>query len=183
MGIVFDYSGFIVYLVLIFFVSVIIVIGNRKIAEYLISLIEKISFLKPHIEKIKNLYESSYILLKPRPLFYMFLVSVISWFFECVGFYLILIDFNQQVSILWPTFVYALSIIVGAVSMLPGGLGVTEGSLSLLLINGGMPSESAIASTFILRVVTLWFAVIIGLFVLASFKKELKNSKTDLHSL
>ena len=59
-GIVFDYSGFIVYLVLIFFVSVIIVIGNRKIAEYLISLIEKISFLKPHIEKIKNLYENSY---------------------------------------------------------------------------------------------------------------------------
>lgn len=56
----------------------------------------------------------------------MFFVSVVSWLFECFGFYLILINFGLDVNVLWPVFAYALSTIVGAVSMLPGGLGVTE---------------------------------------------------------
>ena len=174
-GIFYNYSGLIVYFVLLFFVGILLIISNRPIAEYIIELISRFSKIKPHIEKIKTIYESSYLLLKPKPLFYMFLVSIFSWFFECFGFYLILVNFGQDISIFFPVFVFALSIVVGAASMLPGGLGVTEGSLSLLLINGGIAKETAVASTFILRVVTLWFAVILGVIVLANLRKEIKN--------
>ena len=171
----YDYSRLIVFSVLAFYVAIIIVISNRPLAEYLISWIGRFLIIKPHVEKIRNLYESAYLLLKPKPLFLMFVLSVFAWFFECFGFYLILINFDQHVSILWPTFVYSLSVIFGAVSMLPGGLGVTEGSLSLLLINAGTPAETAVASTLILRVVTLWFAVVLGFFVLTYLKKEIKK--------
>jgi uncharacterized protein (TIRG00374 family) len=106
----------------------------------------------------------------------MLAVSIISWFFECFGFYIVLINFNQNTSVLWSTFVYAVSSIAGAVSMLPGGLGITEGSLSLFLINGGMPKVTAVASTFIIRVMTLWFAVIVGMFVLFISRKEFNYS-------
>ena len=60
--------------------------------------------------------------------------------------------------------------------MLPGGLGITEGSLSLFLIHGGMPKVTAVASTFIIRVMTLWFAVIVGLAVLFFSRKEFNYS-------
>ena len=179
-GLYFNYTGIIAYIVLLFFVIIIVFISNRKIAEFFIDRLSRISFLHKHVENIKTLYESSYLLIKPKPLFYMFLVSVFSWFFECFGFYLILINFGQDVSILWPTFVFALSIIVGAVSMLPGGLGVTEGSLSLLLINGGMAKETAVASTIIIRVVTLWFAVLLGVVFLFLLRKEINSSKVKL---
>ena len=178
-GLYFNYTGIVAYIVLLFFIILIIFISNRKIAEFFIDKLSSVSFLRKHVENIKTLYESSYLLIKPKPLFYMFLVSVVSWFFECFGFYLILINFGQDVSVLWPTFVFALSVIVGAVSMLPGGLGVTEGSLSLLLINGGMAKETAVASTIIIRIVTLWFAVVLGVIFLFSLRKVLNKQKVQ----
>ncbi len=176
----FKYSIIWIYFILIFFIIIILIISNRKVAGYLIKSLSGFSTLKPHAARIENLYKSAYILLQIKPVMYMLFVSVAAWFFECFSFYLILINFNQDVSILWPTFVYALSTIAGAVSMLPAGLGITEGSLSLILINGGIPNQIAVASTFIVRVVTLWFAIILGVAVLFILRKGLKKSLNQM---
>lgn len=175
-GLYFHYNTVWIYLIASFLIILIIVISNRAIAEYIIMFCAKVPFIKNQITNIQNLYESAYILLQPKAIFLMLGVSIFSWFFECFGFYLILFNFEQSFSILWSTFVYAFSIIAGAVSMLPGGLGVTEGSLSLILIKGGIPSETAIATTIIIRMVTLWFAVILGLIVLFFLRRKYNNS-------
>ena len=173
---VFNYSAIWIYFVLLFFMMLIIVISNRSIAEFFINAANKSSFVKSHSSKIINLYESAFILLRPKPLLRMILLSIFSWFFECFAFYLILINFDLSVTILFSTFVYALSTIAGAVSMLPGGLGVTEGSLSLILISNGISKETAIASTLIIRVVTLWFAVLLGSIILFFLQRQYRNS-------
>jgi len=48
--------------------------------------------------------------------------------------------------------------------MLPGGLGVTDASMPLLLVrlSNSISENVAIAATMITRVATLWFAVIVG---------------------
>ena len=159
----FSYGKGIIIIISIFLALLLIIISNKRIALPLLKLLEKNSFLNKHLEKIHNAYESSYQLLRPMPLFYMTLVSLISWSFECLSYYLILIIFKMDVSLMWSSFSYAFATIVGAVSMLPGGLGVTEGSLTFLGISKGFPKEVAVASTFIIRVVTLWFAVLVGI--------------------
>lgn len=171
----FHYSVIWVYFVLLFFLIVIIIVSNRRFAGFFIGIINKFSFLKSYSSKVINLYESAYTLLQPVHLLKMILLSIISWSFECFAFYLILINFDLSVTLLFPTFVYSLSTIAGAVSMLPGGLGVTEGSLSLILIGSGISKEIAVASTLIIRVVTLWFAVLLGLTVLVIFQRQNKN--------
>ena len=93
----------------------------------------------------------------------MTLISLISWSFECLSYYLILLIFKMDIGILWSSFSYAFATIVGAVSMLPGGLGVTDGSLTFMAIDKGITKDIAVASTFIVRVVTLWFAVFVGI--------------------
>ena len=60
------------------------------------------------------------------------------------------------------TFVYAFASLAGAVSMLPGGLGVAEGSLTALLAGFGTPLPEAAAATLLVRSVTLWLAVALG---------------------
>jgi uncharacterized protein (TIRG00374 family) len=172
----YHYAATWIYVVLFFFVVIIFILSNRPIAEFIILKLSGMDRLKNQISRIETLYESTYKLLQPKPLLLMLAVSIISWFFECFGFYIVLINFNQNTSVLWSTFVYAVSSIAGAVSMLPGGLGITEGSLSLFLINGGMPKVTAVASTFIIRVMTLWFAVIVGMFVLFISRKEFNYS-------
>jgi uncharacterized membrane protein YbhN (UPF0104 family) len=46
--------------------------------------------------------------------------------------------------------------------MLPGGLGVAEGSLTGLLVALGTPLPEEAAATLLVRGVTLWLAVVLG---------------------
>jgi len=159
----FNFGRAIVLGVGIFFIIISIILSNRKLALPLIKLFERIKFLRRHLESIHNAYETSYILLQPLPLFYMTMLGIISWSFECFAYYLILINFHMKISFLWAAFSYGFAIIVGAISMLPGGLGITEGSLTFMLVQNNFSKDLAVASTFLIRAVTLWFAVLVGI--------------------
>ena len=63
--------------------------------------------------------------------------------------------------------------------MLPGGLGLTEGSLTYLLMQKGIAADISVATTFIVRVVTLWFAVLVGIVSLSFYQKRFGKIKTE----
>ena len=58
--------------------------------------------------------------------------------------------------------------IAGALSFLPGGLGVTEGTMTILLVGSatGVDQPTALTATLLMRLATLWFAVLMGLILL-----------------
>jgi uncharacterized protein (TIRG00374 family) len=93
-------------------------------------------------------------------------MSVVAWFLECLGLYIVLKVYssitNIDVSILSAVFIYGFSTIIGSIAMLPGGLGLTEASLTGLMILLNIPKDVSVASTFIIRVATLWFSVLVG---------------------
>jgi uncharacterized protein (TIRG00374 family) len=169
---VFDYGGNITIFVAVFFVLLIIITSNKKIALPILNFSERIPFLKKYINHIYSAYESSYQLLKLKPLILMTILSLISWGFECLGYYLILINFDADFGLFWASFSYSFSTIVGAISMLPGGLGLTEGSLTYLLMEKGISADISVATTFIVRAVTLWFAVLVGIVSLSFYQKR-----------
>jgi uncharacterized protein (TIRG00374 family) len=63
--------------------------------------------------------------------------------------------------------------------MLPGGLGITEGSLTYLLVQKDVPMDISVATTFIIRVVTLWFAVLVGIISLSFYQKRFGKIKIE----
>ena len=83
---VFDYGGNITIFVAVFFVLLIIITSNKKIALPILNFSERIPFLKKYINHIYSAYESSYQLLKLKPLILMTILSLISWGFECLGY-------------------------------------------------------------------------------------------------
>lgn len=169
---IYDYGRSVVLATAVFFIVVIVIISNKKAAYLIFRIIEKNSFIKRHLQKFHSAYESSYIMLKPVPLLAMTFLSIISWLAECLGYYIILVNFDVGISFLWASFSYAFATIAGAISMLPGGLGVTEGSLTFMLIRNGQTKELAVASTFIIRAVTLWFAVLVGIISVSFYQKR-----------
>lgn len=169
---IFDYGRTIMVITGAFFVIVILIISNKRASLAILRPLQKIRFLRKYAVHIETMYESSNQLLKPAPLFSMTALSLVSWGLECFAYYLILVNFQIDVSFSWASFVYAFSTIVGAVTMLPGGLGVTEGSLTLLVNNAGYPLNNALASTFLIRIITLWFAVLVGVISVALYQKR-----------
>ena len=59
--------------------------------------------------------------------------------------------------------VYVAATLVGAASLLPGGLGGTEGSMILFLSQLDLPRDGASSATLLVRLCTLWFAFLLGL--------------------
>lgn len=174
-GFLYNYGVKLLVVVSVFFIAITVIISRRDLFKVIFSQFERIPIIKKHSGKFYNLYESSYIMFKIKPLILMIMASLVSWFFECLGFYLILNTFNFGISLFMSSFIYAFATVFGAVTLLPGGLGATEGSLTFLLLQNGFTKESAVASTFIVRVVTLWFAVFVGMISLYLFQKKFGN--------
>lgn len=89
-------------------------------------------------------------------------LSVLAWSAEALAFYWVLNWMGAEVPLVFAVFVYAISLLAGALSFMPGGLGGAEAVMVTLLVWKGMPPSDAVAATLVIRVATLWFAVAIG---------------------
>jgi uncharacterized protein (TIRG00374 family) len=99
------------------------------------------------------------------------MISVISWGFECLAFFWVLMGVGSTPSwllLLQATFIFAASTLFGLVSFLPGGLGASEvSSVGLLLALVGLSASAATTATIVIRFCTLWFGVLLGVVALA----------------
>ncbi len=106
-------------------------------------------------------------MLAPRPLVTSTVISVVAWSLEGVAFALCIRALGfDGLSVAAAVAVYAISTILGALTFLPGGIGLTEASMAGLLIAAGMSGADASAATLLIRVVTMWFGVALGWVVL-----------------
>jgi uncharacterized protein (TIRG00374 family) len=64
--------------------------------------------------------------------------------------------------------------VTGALSMLPGGIGAAEGSMTSLLLLIQVPKALATTATIIIRICTIWFAVLLGYGFLKIYQKQKK---------
>jgi glycosyltransferase 2 family protein len=115
-------------------------------------------------------------LCRPGRLVVATLIAVPAWGCECIGFALIVDAFpGAHVDLGLATVIYAGTTIAGALSFLPGGLGVTEGAMTLALVQGAgkLAMGTALAATLLTRLATLWFAVLIGVVLLAVARRRI----------
>lgn len=116
--------------------------------------------------RLDEAYTAMRVCLAPVPLAYTVGLSVVAWFAECAGMWLVFRGLGVEAGLDVSTFLYAFSTVFGAPS--PGGMGMSdvalvEGARALLpAISGGQ----AVAASLLVRVATLWFGVLLGALVL-----------------
>jgi glycosyltransferase 2 family protein len=64
--------------------------------------------------------------------------------------------------------VYALAMLAGGLSFMPGGLGGSEAAMIFALRLSGIALSAAVSVTLIIRLTTLWFAVLLGALALSA---------------
>lgn len=122
---------------------------------------------------LSRMLASARMFLSPGILLTGLLLGLLAWGAEAVGLKLLadIID-PDKVSLAGAMGIYAIAIIVGALSFLPGGLGSTEAVMAGLLFAHGYTMPQAILLTLICRVLTLWLAVVIGWACVWLLRKE-----------
>ena len=100
-----------------------------------------------------------------RPLAWLGL-TLAAWAAQGVAVWLICSQLGLSLELLTATGFYAVAMVGGALSALPAGLGGTEAVLTGLLVAYGASPGSALGITVVVRLLTLWLAVAIGLLAL-----------------
>ena len=108
-------------------------------------------------------------------------LGMFGWALEGVAFWLLLGWLGSDLSLAAATAIFLTAVLSGALSGLPGGLGGTEATSVALLVLQGVPLDIAVLATAIIRVATLWFAVLIGFCVLP-FAEARHSDKGSLQS-
>lgn len=108
----------------------------------------------------------------PSPLMQATTLSFLAWAAEAWAFHLILDAMDIEVSLMFAAFVYAVAMIAGMISFVPGGIGGAEAVMVALLIWSGVGKPEAVAATLVCRLATLWFAVAIGVTSLSIHKHQ-----------
>ena len=102
-------------------------------------------------------------LLKFKSLYIGLTSGLLAWGLQGLAFIYLLHVFGIDLPFHLVISIYAISLLAGAISFIPGGIGATEAVMSLLLISQGVDKSLALNIPIITRIGTLWYAVMLGL--------------------
>ena len=102
-------------------------------------------------------------LLQPLLLLQATLIGAIAWSLEGVSLWMLLQGMGvDNVSVGGATIAHTAAGLLGALTLLPGGLGTTEAGTVGLLALQGVGVAAATPATLLIRLMTLWFATALG---------------------
>jgi uncharacterized protein (TIRG00374 family) len=153
----------------------VLVVSIDPLAKAAIAVAGKLPILRRFEHRLADFHAHTAVLLAPRPLAVATVIATGSWFLECLAFWVVVHGFpGASVGLRAATFIYATMTVAGALSFLPGGLGVTEAGMLALLVRfgSGLGRGPAAAATFVTRAATLWFAVALGIPALLTYTRR-----------
>jgi len=159
------------------------VVRNRALSYWILHRLERVPLVSRFAAHAEEFYTSSYVLLSPVALGSMTLLSVASWGFEVLAFYVVLLGLGVEGgadTLLKASFIMPAATLASALLLTPGGLGVAEGGitgLSQVLLD--LTRADAAVATLVIRFGTLWYGVIVGLIALAFVSRRLGKPILD----
>lgn len=141
--------------------------------------------IRPHLNFNLNLIYLISVLILLIGSIYVFRLKQKLFFLFCVfcafGYYLSLSvalwaglqAFGISTSLNYAIFALLATQVVRVISLIPGGIGVVESSLTLILINLGLPASGVLASVLVYRTIDFWIPMLIGSIVIGRLTQEL----------
>lgn len=176
----FFFSGKAVWIFIVTSLVVIILVALicfEKLYKPLLLRLAKLNYFGVIFQKILEILITSRSLFTFKIITISILFSVIAWGAEAFAFWLVLSGFGLNITFFGAVFIYAISTIAGAISMLPGGLGSTEVTMLGLLALQGVIVANAVPAVLLIRLSTLWFVPAVGvIFMIALLAKTSKHN-------
>ena len=142
-------------------ILVYLLICNMKTFSFIHNKLLKIKFIAKRLPEVGP-DESFFILTRPKAMTKGWLISIGGWSLDSLAVYIGFLAFNVDLGYLLTSQIYFTSLGYGILSLIPGGIGVTEGMADYLLVKQGLDLSIASSLVIFTRLTTLWFATIIG---------------------
>ena len=135
--------------------------------EFFLKQIIKMKFFSKYTENISESYEIIKKITTPQIAIRSISLSITYWFIVSIAVYYTLLAFDIDIlNYLKVLSIVTTSTILGAITFIPGGIGVTEGSIAGFFTLEGIHMSTALVLSVMIRIVTLWYNVSIGFIAL-----------------
>ncbi len=115
--------------------------------------------------KIRRAAKSLAVFTTPRTMLVTLTLGLTGWLAEGMAFHLLLVWMGADIGFWMAVTIFTFSTLAGGLTGAPGGVGGAEAAMVTLLSLQGVPLETSLPATAIIRVTTLWFAIGLGLIV------------------
>ena len=167
-----------VILALVVILLMLFSIYSKSSFSYFLRFINKFKFLQKFSVSLEDSQDIIRNSLKRKTVFFSSVLTVLFRLVEALGIYIVLVSFGINIiNYLMLATTYSVSIILGSVSMMPGGLGITEGSLAGLMSVQGMDLSTALILAIVIRFFTLWYGIVVGFIALKLSKGLIVNTE------
>ncbi|MFX0087337.1 MAG: YbhN family protein, partial [Candidatus Hodarchaeota archaeon] len=171
----------IIYLPILVLILVCILIGVLIfLSDSLYKIISRIFYVNPWRSmgaKVDKFRSDVVVTFNFIPFFAALSLSIIGWACEGLGFFILAQNLGITINFEAAIFIYATSSLLGAISFLPGGLGVVEGSMEIFMADLlAITTALAGALIILIRMTTLWFGVGLGVIFLLLMMRNINNN-------
>ena len=136
---------------------------HRRSSELVFNRITKLKFFSKYIDNMSEFYEVVKKSTNVKAATICILLALTYWFIISAAAYYTLIAFDVNLlDYLKVLAIYTTSTLLGAISFIPGGIGITEGSIAGLFTLNGVDISTALILGVMIRVLTLWYSVGVG---------------------
>ena len=126
----------------------------------------KIRALRRFEASIENSRHTMASLSSPKMIAEGLLITTPAKLLEAGAVFLALHALNVKMNFIDSTHVFFSSLVAGTLSFIPGGFGITESSMVLLLTKYGIDLSLATVSVIFVRLMTIWYSTFLGIIVI-----------------
>lgn len=109
-------------------------------------------------------------------------LGAVGWLAEGYAFHLLLGWMGTGIAFWNAVAIFVFSTLAGGLTGAPGGVGGAEAAMIALLKLQGVPLEVSVPATAVIRLTTLWFAILIGLAVFPVAERQSLKARNDLEA-
>ncbi len=155
----------------------------RPLVDGVLDLVDRVPLVRRLVPRLRGAYDAMRVCLAPRSFAWALSLSVVAWWAECVGYWLVLRGLDVEGATLGAsTFLYAFATVFGAPS--PGGMGMADVALveGMLAVVPDSTGGQALAAALLIRLATLWFGVALGAVALLGIDRWLPEAPAPLET-
>jgi uncharacterized protein (TIRG00374 family) len=184
--VLFDWGGIVFVVVGGIAVAAILALRHRGLASLLFRGVRWFPPARRLLPSMEDFHESSRLLFSPPGLSWALGLGLIAWSLECLTFFLVLVGLGEPMTwelVIQAAFIFPIATLAGSLSLLPGGIGVTEGGITgMTQAIVGAPRSVAVASALLVRAVILGFGFALGLVALTALRRAVPAGQEPMRN-